>query len=56
MTDVKKTAKSKNAEKSKKLRLNKETLTDLSGNKVDQVKGGGGALRCTREDSGCGPV
>ena len=41
MTDIKKTAKSKNAERSKKLRLNKETLKDLSaGDKAKKVKAG----------------
>ena len=56
MTDIKKTAKGKESEKSKKLKLNlnKETLKDLGTSKSEQVKGG--AIRCTDRDSGCGPV
>ena len=40
MTDRKKTAKDKGGAKAKKLRLNKETLKDLSAKNSGQVKGG----------------
>ena len=53
MTDSKKTVKDKNTQKSKKLRLNKETLKDLGTSKIEQVKGGaGGGRRCTQDDTG----
>ena len=56
MTDSKKTAKDKGRSTANKLRLNKETLKDLDADKLGQVKGGGGARRCSREETGCGPV
>ena len=53
MTDIKKTPKGKNPKKSKKLQLNKETLTDLGAKKPAQVRGGGAIKRCTEADTGC---
>ena len=41
MTDIKKTAKSKGATKTKKLTLSKDTIKDLTvGDKSDKVRGG----------------
>ena len=61
MTDSKKTAKSKDSKKSKKLKLNKETLRDLSpGGKAGGVRAGAGQKDtcgqcgyCSYEHTGC---
>ena len=56
MTDIKKTAK-ENDKKAKKLRLNKETITDLYVKKAagGNIKGGaaGDDYTCTYRASGC---
>ena len=39
MTDIKKTTKTKAGKKVKKLRLNKETVKDLTAKEGDKVKG-----------------
>ena len=53
MTDTRKPANGKSSEKSKKLRLNKETLKDLGTSKTEQVRGGAAVKRCANEDTGC---
>ena len=57
MTDSKKTAKGKDSSKSKKLRLNKETLKDLTARaKADNVRGGRPVPddgKCTYVNTGC---
>ena len=53
MTTSKKNAKGRESEKSKKLRLNKETLKDLGTSKSEQVKGGAIPRLCTQPNTGC---
>ena len=55
MTDVKKREEDKSSAKTKKLRLNKETIKDLGAGKNAQVKGGAPTQgeRCTQRWSDC---
>ena len=56
MTDIKKEEEDKRGVKSKKLRLNKETLKDLGASKNAQVKCGAHGTqgdRCTQRWSNC---
>ena len=52
MSTTKKQSRNTGKTKASKLQINKETLKDLGGSKVAQVKGG--AIRCSYDQSGCG--